>query len=209
MDNYRFVTFEGCEGVGKSYQIRALREYLEGAGEDFIVTREPGGSYIAEKIREIILDADNSDMDSVCELMLYCAARAQHLKDIVKPALSRGKLVICDRFIDSTLAYQGYARGLSEETVNVLNRYSVGECMPTLTVFLDLPPELAFERKGGADAADRLEKLDIGFHNRVYEGYKKIARAEPQRFVTVDASGSKAETHQKIVNLLKERKIIK
>lgn len=148
-------------------------------------------------------------MDSVCELMLYCAARAQHLKDIVKPALSRGKLVICDRFIDSTLAYQGYARGLSEETVNVLNRYSVGECMPTLTVFLDLPPELAFERKGGADAADRLEKLDIGFHNRVYEGYKKIARAEPQRFVTVDASGSKAETHQKIVNLLKERKIIK
>ena len=196
MSNYRFVTFEGCEGVGKSHQIRRLREYLDSIKEDYIITREPGGSEIAEKIRAIILDSKNSGMDSMCELMLYLAAMAQHVNDIIKPALSQGKLVICDRYTDSTLAYQGYARGLDIDMINTLNNYAVSGFIPTLTIFLDYPPELAFLRKGGADKSDRLENLDINFHKRVYEGYKKIAQNFSQGFICIDASAAGLHTRQ-------------
>ncbi|MDD4003313.1 MAG: dTMP kinase, partial [Clostridia bacterium] len=184
-------------------------EYLDSIKEDYIITREPGGSKIAEKIRSIILDSENSSLVGVCELMLYLAARAQHVNDIIKPSLRQGKLVICDRYTDSTLAYQGYARGLGVDMVNTLNNYAVSEFMPTLTIFLDYPPELAFKRKGGADKTDRLENLDINFHKKVYEGYKKIAQTFSQRFFCIDASGSKDLTFGRIINLLKEKNIIK
>lgn len=208
MHKGKFITFEGCEGVGKSTQIRFLKSYLDERGLDCVVTREPGGSQIAEKIRDIILSSDNTGMDDTCEALLYAAARAQHLKDIVIPALDRGSLVICDRFIDSTFAYQGIARGLGEEFIDGLNKLSTKGIMPDVTIFLDFPPQFSFRRKGGADKGDRLESQNIDFHNKVYEGYKILAKREPGRFVAIDASGTKQETRDKILAALKERGIL-
>jgi dTMP kinase len=147
-------------------------------------------------------------MDSVCEALLYGAARAQHIKDIISPALKAGKIVICDRYTDSSFAYQGYARGLGTDFIDKLNSLAAGQYIPDLTIFLDLPPEKAFLRKGGADKNDRLENLDIEFHNKVYEGYKLLAQKEKARFISVDASGSKSDTHAKIINLLKEKILV-
>jgi dTMP kinase len=208
MKRVQFITFEGCEGVGKSTQIRLLSEELSAKGIPFVVTREPGGSRIAESIRKIILDAGNSEMSDLCELFLYLAARAQHLKDIVRPALDQGKLVICDRYIDSTFAYQGFGKGLDADMVEAVNAAAIGGLVPDLTIFLDLPPESAFSRKGGPDRGDRLELLEQSFHERVYEGYQEIARRGPERFVRIDAGGSKQETHAKIVSLMREKNIL-
>lgn len=203
-----FVTFEGCEGVGKSTQIRLLREYLEGEKKDFVLTREPGGSRLAEKIRAVILDAGNAEMCDPCEALLYAAARAQHLHEIIIPALKAGKLVICDRYTDSTYAYQGFAKGLGRAWIDELNRLSVGEYTPELTIFLDLDPTSAFARKGGRDEGDRLEMLGADFHKKVYQGYLLLAERDPERFVRVDASGSKQQTHEKVLVLLRARGLI-
>ena len=202
MSNVHFITFEGCEGVGKSTQIRLLAEELGRRKVPCVVTREPGGSRIAESIRRIILDAGNSDMDDLCELFLYLAARAQHLKDIVRPALAEGKVVICDRYIDSTFAYQGYGKGLDADMVEALNRAAIGDLIPDLTIFLDLPPERAFMRKGGPDREDRLELMAQSFHE------KEISRRAPERFVRVDARGSKQETHAKVLELMQKYGIL-
>lgn len=203
----KFVTFEGCEGSGKSTQIRLLSEKLEKLGVDFIVTREPGGSEIAEQIRKIILDGKNTAMCDECEALLYAAARIQHLKEIVAPALSSGKIVLCDRYVDSSLAYQGYARGLGEKYVKSVNSAALQDFPPDLTVFLNISPEAAFLRKHGADKGDRIEQLGLGFHKKVYEGYLKLA-AENPRISLVDCGGSKYETSDKIFNLLKDKGII-
>ncbi len=208
MSNVHFITFEGCEGVGKSTQIRLLAEELGRRKVPCVVTREPGGSRIAESIRRIILDAGNSDMDDLCELFLYLAARAQHLKDIVRPALAEGKVVICDRYIDSTFAYQGYGKGLDADMVEALNRAAIGDLIPDLTIFLDLPPERAFMRKGGPDREDRLELMAQSFHEKVYAGYLEISRRAPERFVRVDARGSKQETHAKVLELMQKYGIL-
>ena len=203
-----FITLEGSEGVGKSTQVRLLKEYCQKNGIDAVFTREPGGSKIAEDIREIILSTDNGGMSDVCEALLYSAARAQHLADVVLPALEAGKLVLCDRFIDSTFAYQGYAKGLGTALVDELNRIAIGDCVPDLTIFLDLAPEESFARKGGADKTDRLELLSPAFHRRVYEGYRLLAEREPERFVSVRPTGTKYETAEKVYALLAERGII-
>ena len=208
MSNVHFITFEGCEGVGKSTQIRLLAEGLGRRKVPCVVTREPGGSRIAESIRRIILDAGNSEMDDLCELFLYLAARAQHLKDIVRPALAEGKVVICDRYIDSTFAYQGYGKGLDANMVEALNRAAIGDLIPDLTIFLDLPPERAFMRKGGPDREDRLELMAQSFHEKVYAGYLEISRRAPERFVRVDARGSKQETHAKVLELMQKYGIL-
>ncbi len=208
MSNVHFITFEGCEGVGKSTQIRLLAEELGRRKVPCVVTREPGGSRIAESIRRIILDAGNSEMDDLCELFLYLAARAQHLKDIVRPALAEGKVVICDRYIDSTFAYQGYGKGLDANMVEALNRAAIGDLIPDLTIFLDLPPERAFMRKGGPDREDRLELMAQSFHEKVYAGYLEISRRAPERFVRVDARGSKQETHAKVLELMQKYGIL-
>ena len=199
----KLITIEGCEGVGKSTQIRLLKEYFEREKIDVVFTREPGGSKIAEQIRQIILDGGNSEMSAECEALLYAAARNQHIKDIIEPAIESGKTVICDRYIDSTYAYQGYARGLGTEFIDTVNKLSVGEFEPDMTIFLDYPPDKAFKRKGGADKRDRLENMDISFHVKVYEGYKTLEKKS--RFVAVDASGSKYETHEKIKEVIKEK----
>ncbi|MDE7329814.1 MAG: dTMP kinase, partial [Clostridia bacterium] len=175
----KLIAFEGCEGSGKSTQLRLLSGFLTERGVDFIVTREPGGSEISEEIRKIILNGKNTAMCAECEALLYAAARVQHLKETVIPALEAGKLVICDRYIYSSLAYQGYARGLGEEFVNAVNSFAVENYPPYMTVFLDISPVDAFERKHGADKNDRMEQLGLAFHKKVYAGYKALQAKHP------------------------------
>lgn len=204
----KFVTFEGCEGSGKSTQLRLLSEYLTNVGADFIMTREPGGSAISEEIRSIILNGKNTAMCDECEALLYAAARVQHLREKVAPALASGKLVICDRYVDSSLAYQGYARGLGTEYIADINKIALEEFAPDLTVFLNISPKAAFERKHGADKDDRIESLGLAFHEKVFEGYRRLLPLYP-RICAVDCSGTKFETSEKIVKLLKDKAIIK
>lgn len=205
----KFVTFEGCEGVGKSTQIRLIKEALTARGIEAVFTREPGGTKISERIRAIILDAENAEMDDMTELLLYAAARRQHTSEIIAPALEAGKTVFCDRYIDSTAAYQGYARGLDSAAVERLEELAMDGVKIDLTVFMDVPPGVGFGRKGGADAADRLECEDAAFHAKVYEGFRAIAAKNPQRIVSVRADGTKYETHDKIMKILTERGIVK
>lgn len=204
----KFITFEGCEGSGKSTQLRFLSEYLKETGVDFIMTREPGGSVIAEDIRRIILNGDYTEMCDECEALLYAAARMQHLKEVVEPALAAGKLVVCDRYYHSSLAYQGYARGLGQEFIKNINSYAIKNHTPDLTVFLDISPAEAFARKHGADQSDRMEKLGLEFHQKVYEGYKKLEGECPE-FTAVYCGGTKYETAENIKSLLKSKNIIK
>lgn len=201
----KFVTFEGCEGVGKSRQIKLLEEYLKNNGINYYFTREPGGTEISEQIRKIILDGKNSAMTDECEALLYAAARVQLLKEEIAPRLSRGELVFCDRYIDSSLAYQGKARGLGYEFVKGINSFAMENFMPDVTVFLNLSPADAFKRKGGVDNGDRVELSGMEFHNKVYEGYLELAKENPERFAVIDASGTKEETHAKIVAALKAK----
>lgn len=199
----RFVTVEGCDGVGKSTQVRMLRERLEREGVDAVFTREPGGTPLAEKIRQIILDARNSEMDDVTELFLYEASRRQHVAEKIEPCLNAGKLVVCDRFVDSTLAYQGYGRGLDVEMIKELNRRAMGNVTIDATLFLDVNAGEGFRRKGGAKAGDRLESQKSDFYERVYEGFCRVA-AEEKRFVRIDATGNKYETHEKLYGYLRD-----
>lgn len=203
-----FVTFEGCEGSGKSTQIRLLSEKLTADGVDFIITREPGGSDVAEQIRKIILDGKNTAMCDECEALLYAAARVQHLKEIVAPALEAGKLVICDRYVDSSLAYQGAARGLGYDYIAEINSWALDKYAPDLTVFLNISPKSAFERKHGADKDDRIEALGLEFHDKVYNGYLGLIDKYP-RICPVECGGSKWETNERIYQLLKDKAIIK
>lgn len=204
----KFITFEGCEGVGKSRQIKLLEEYLSKNKISYYLTREPGGTPVSEQIRSVILDGKNVSMTDECEALLYAAARVQLLKETVKPKLDNGELVLCDRFIDSSLAYQGYARGLGVDFVEKINDYAIKNFMPDYTLFLNLPPEQAFKRKGGVDKNDRLELSGMDFHNKVYNGYLQLSKRYSDRFIVIDASGEKMETHQKIINALKEKGVI-
>lgn len=203
----KFITFEGCEGSGKSTQLRLLAEYLRESGVDFILTREPGGSEISEQIRAIILNGKNTEMCDECEALLYAAARAQHLKETVAPALEQGKLVICDRYVHSSLAYQGYARGLGIDYIKKINDFALSNFKPQLTVFLDIAPADAFKRKHGADPDDRIEQLGLEFHTKVYNGYKALQSADPT-ICAVDCRGTKFETAEKIKKLLTDKGII-
>lgn len=203
-----FITFEGCEGAGKSTQIRLLSQYLAERGKECVVTREPGGSGISEAIRAVILDGKNTAMTDECEALLYAAARAQHLSDTVLPALEAGKTVLCDRYIFSSFAYQGYGRGLDMDFLRAVNSFALQGHMPDITLFLDIPPRSAFERKHGADQNDRIEQAGEAFHARVYQGYLRLAEEYPGQIVRVDCSGTKFETNEKIRALLAGRGLI-
>ncbi len=203
-----FITFEGCEGAGKSTQIRLLSQYLAELGKECVVTREPGGSAISEAIRTVILDGKNTAMTDECEALLYAAARAQHLSDTVLPALEAGKTVLCDRYIFSSFAYQGYGRGLDMDFLRAVNSFALQGHMPDITLFLDIPPRSAFERKHGADQNDRIEQAGEAFHARVYQGYLRLAEEYPGQIVRVDCSGTKFETNEKIRALLAGRGLI-
>ena len=206
MDNRgKFITFEGCDGCGKSTQLRLLSEYLEKEGIAHIFTREPGGGKISEAIREILLNGKNSEMTDACEALLYAAARVQHLSDRVEPALKEGKLVVCDRYVDSSLAYQAYARGLGVDFIGKINAYALEHYLPDVTIFIDLTPEDAFKRKHGADENDRLEQAGMAFHKRVYEGYKAVEKAYPNRVVAVDGKQTPQQIFAQVLQILKER----
>lgn len=204
----KFITLEGCDGVGKTTQIRKLQRELNRVGVNYVFTREPGGTAISERIRDIILDASLKEMDPYTEILLYAAARRQHVAEFIENKLSQGVTVFCDRFIDSTLAYQGYGRGIDPLVVQVCNRIAVRDTNIDLTVFFDLPPAKAFARKGGADKKDRIECETPEFHQRVYDGYKKIAAENPERVAVVDAFGTPSQVFDRLILCLKEHNVL-
>lgn len=205
MNRGKFITFEGCDGCGKSTQLALLSNYLTEQNILHIFTREPGGGKISEMIREILLSGKNMEMTDACEALLYAASRVQHLHDRVEPALQEGKLVICDRYVDSSLAYQAYARGLGVDFVGQINGYAMKNYAPDVTIFIDLSPKDAFARKHGADQNDRMELAGMAFHERVYEGYKKIAQEEPERVVCVDGKKTPQEIFADVLTILKDK----
>lgn len=198
----KFITFEGCEGSGKSTQIELYRKYLEEKNIEYLFVREPGGTEISEKIRAIILDVNNDKMCDEAEALLYASARAQLISEKILPALSSGKLVLCDRYIDSSFAYQAFARGLGMDFISKINSFAIDNCMPDKTVFLNISSKQAFLRKGGADKDDRLELSGEDFHQRVYEGYIELSKIYSDRFLLIDCLGEKYQTHQNIIKAL-------
>ncbi|ETJ99805.1 dTMP kinase [Eubacterium nodatum ATCC 33099] len=205
-----FISLEGPDGSGKSTQIEYLKKYFFEKDIPCVFTREPGGTDIGEKIRKFILNVDNSDMCDMTEALLYAASRAQHVAKLIKPALYESKVVICDRFIDSSIAYQAYGRNLGE-SVRIINEYAVQGCLPDITVFIDIDPEIGKMRIENR-ANDRLEQEKLLFHKRVYEGYLEMAALEPDRIKTIDGSVTREEMKDEILNqikpLLKERGFI-
>ncbi len=192
-----FISFEGPDGAGKSTQLAMLAEYCRSKGLDITVTREPGGTSISEKIRGIILDPDNAEMSASCEALLYAASRAQLIDQLIRPAVEEGRIVLCDRFVDSSIAYQAYARGLGEG-VRLINRFAIKGTMPDRTFFLDIDPEKGRERNVDAGKKDRMEQEELSFHRAVYEGYKKIAEMEPERVICIDADRKAEEIFEDI-----------
>lgn len=200
MKNGLFITMEGPDGSGKSTQIAAIKNFLESKGEKIVITREPGGTPISEKIREVLLDRENSEMDPMAEALLYAAARAQHVAQVIRPALEDGTHVICDRFIDSSIAYQGYGRGLGD-SVAIINAYAVNECIPDITFFMKLNPEVGKSRINVSDQ-DRIEMEKMDFHNRVFAGYEALEMEYPDRIIGVDATGDIEEISAEIISHL-------
>ncbi len=183
-----FVTFEGGEGSGKSTQLELLAARMRAAGVDVVTTREPGGTPVGDRIRALLLDPIHTGMAHMAELLLYEASRAELVAEVIRPALDRGAVVLCDRFADSSTAYQAYGRGLPRAEVLELNRLATGGLVPDRTIVLDVDPRVGLARAAGVAAADRLESEELAFHERVREGFLSLAQQEPQRFDVIDAS---------------------
>ncbi|MBR6221949.1 MAG: dTMP kinase [Lachnospiraceae bacterium] len=193
------ITMEGPDGSGKSTQIELLREEFERLDKEVLITREPGGNAISEAIRGIILNREYENMASETEMLLYAAARAQLVYEVIKPALLEGKVVICDRFVDSSAVYQGIGRGLGVDAVYEVNKHALSGITPDLTILLDLSAEEGIRRKKNQAELDRMEALDISFHRMVSEGYRELAKSDPQRILSVDATLSVEEIHKKVM----------
>ncbi|MFH0763038.1 MAG: dTMP kinase [Candidatus Omnitrophota bacterium] len=192
----KFITFEGSEGCGKSTQSRMLYEYLKKSRRPVVYLREPGATKISEKIRQILLDAENERISCECEMLLYMAARAQIISEIIEPALKAGKVVICDRFLDSTVAYQGYGLGMDIGLIKEFGKFATRRICPDLTILLDLPVEKGLYHR--RLAKDRIEKRPLSYHSRVRKGYLRLAQNEPARIKIVKVAGEK-DTTQKII----------
>lgn len=202
----RFITIEGGEGAGKSTQARLLTGSLAQAGIAAVATREPGGSPGAEAIRRLLLEGDGGRWDAACEALLLVAARRDHVARLIEPALARGEWVISDRFADSTLAYQGYGRGLALVEIAALHRVALGDFAPDLTLILDLPVEAGLARARALHgAADRFERLDRAFHERARRGFLDIAAGEPRRCALIDGSQEPATVHRAVLAAMADR----
>ena len=206
-----FITFEGIEGSGKSTQIALLANYLSARGIRNVLTREPGGTLIGDQVRKILLDPANRSLDPTAELLLYAASRAQHLREIILPALANGMTVLCDRFSDATLAYQGYGRRLDIEMIRSLDRIVTTGMRPDLTILFDIEATMGIERARGRnnslglEAEARFENEELVFHDRVRQGYLKLVVQEPDRIRIVDASGTSEAVQEQVRKIVDER----
>lgn len=204
MSKGMFISFEGPEGAGKTTIISMIMSELEKEGYSLLLTREPGGIEIAEKIRNVILDKNHTAMDPRTEALLYAAARRQHLAEKVEPALMAGKIVLCDRFIDSSLAYQGYARGLGIDEVYSINQFAIGELMPDLTLYFDIDPEIGLNRINQHEnrEVNRLDLENIQFHNKVREGYEILLKRFQTRMKKIDASKPLEDVFKEVKDII-------
>jgi dTMP kinase len=194
-----FITFEGNDGSGKTTQILRLTDYLKEKGLEVVLLREPGGTPIGEKIRHLVLDNENQGMCLMTEMMLYAASRAQLVHSVIRPGILAGKAVICDRFVDSSYAYQGIGRELGLDTVRTVNQYAIGDCMPDLTFFMDIDADTAMARRNAkGEAADRIESEKMDFHRRVYQGYNQLVELYPDRIKRIDVSVSPDKVFESI-----------
>ncbi len=204
-----FITFEGPDGSGKTTQIDLVAEHLRGLGYELFFTREPGGTAIGDQIRQVLHDPKNTEMSARAEVLLYSASRAQLVEQIILPHLSQGKVVLCDRYADSTFAYQGYGRQLDFDILRLITRFATRDLKPNLTIYLDLAVEEGLRRKAEANTAgqgewNRMDQLELAFHQRVRHGYLEMARTEPERWLVVDATASVAEINRIICRRLEE-----
>lgn len=205
-----FITFEGIEGAGKSTQIKLLAAHLKKLGREVVITREPGGTSIGDQIRQILLDSNNKNMDFLCEQLLYWAGRSQHVQELIRPSLARGCVVLCDRYVDSTWAYQGYGRGLDFKQIQLFADLVTDGLKPDKTFLFDLPTKVGMERAlkriGGLHGPkeDRFERETLDFHEKVRQGFLTLAKQEPQRFVIVDATKGTGEIGQDIFATVKQ-----
>ncbi len=199
-----FITFEGTDGSGKTTQIKLLEHYLKQKSFEVVLSREPGGTRVSEIIRDIILDPQNKEIVPLTEMILYAASRAQHVAEVIEPAIESGKIVICDRYVDSSYAYQGGGRGMDLKVIADVNRIAVNGTVPDITFFLDLDPEVAIKRRINSTGADRIEQEKLDFHRRVYDGYKKLSILYPDRIKTIDAEKSIEEISLQIINYIDE-----
>lgn len=210
-----FITFEGIEGSGKTTQIKLLYDFLIKNGQTAVITREPGGTNIGRQIRAILLNPENNAIKPLTELLLYTADRAQHINEIIKPALDKNKIVLCDRYFDATIAYQGFARGLDSELIKQLHKTVFDDLKPDLTLLLDLEPELGLQRAWDSinngfrqKNETRFEQEKLSFHKKIRAGYLKLASNEPERFRIIDASQNQACVQQNIVRTLSRKNAI-
>jgi dTMP kinase len=204
-----FITFEGPEGSGKTTQIKLLAQSVQSAGYDVRLTREPGGTPIGDQIRAVLHDVGNTDMVADAESLLYAASRAQHVGQLIRPALEQGAIVLCDRYTDSTLAYQGHGRGLDLPALRRLNAFATGGLAPDLTIYLDCPIEQGLSRKQqamtqGEGEWNRLDQETVEFHQRVRQGYQALIEDDPERWLVLDASRSIQEVQKEIQKAVKK-----
>ena len=202
-----FITLEGPEGSGKTTVAKKVVKELKQEGYKVLYTREPGGVAIAEKIRDIILDVNNTNLDARCEALLYAASRRQHLVEKVIPALEKDYIVICDRFIDSSLAYQGYARDIGIEEVYDINMFAINNCWPDITILLDIDPKIGLKRikNNRQDEVNRLDLENINFHNKVHQGYQLIKEKYANRFTLIDGNKSEDEVFNDVMKIIKNK----
>lgn len=199
-----FITFEGTDGSGKTTQIKLLEKYMQEKGCEVVLSREPGGTRISEIIRDLILDPGNKEIVPLTEMILYAASRAQHVAEVIEPAVENGKIVICDRYVDSSYAYQGGGRGMDLKIIADVNRIAVNGTVPDITFFLDIDPEISVRRRINSTGADRIEQEKLDFHRRVYDGYKKLSILYPERIKTIDAAKSIEEISSQVRDYIDE-----
>lgn len=193
-----FITVEGTDGSGKTTQMAFINDYLRTGGYDVLLTRDPGGTRISEKLRSIVLDPGHTEMGNTTEFLLYSAARAQLVHEVIRPSLEKGMMVVCDRYVDSSYVYQGYGRGLDLETLESISGFATGGIMPDITFFLDLDPETALKRRFASTQSDRIENERLEFHKKVHDAYTRLADKYPQRIKRIDASETAGSIWEKV-----------